>query len=191
MGPWSETEGGSVDLKGKVGHKSARVKTAREESEKLKEAEMEVDGEVPQGESAEIQSTTRKVIRVESEETQDRVCETLAISQEEAEEMGFVQSALSEPRGPVCWCDNRCSEKAVRYWQIASMVVEEGGEHHTIGLCQQGYNEQFVQQGKPRLKVWQWKGVVEKENASWKDLESGGKWATYTWNVGVLSNGQK
>ena len=43
----------------------------------------------------------RKVIRVESEETQDYVCETLAISQEEAEEMGFVPSALSEPRGPV------------------------------------------------------------------------------------------
>ena len=70
---------------------------------------MEVDGEVPQEASAEIQSPKRKVIRVESEETQDYVCETLAISQEEAEEMGFVPSALSEPRGPIYWCDNRCS----------------------------------------------------------------------------------
>ena len=35
------------------------------------------------------------------------------------------------------------------------MVIEEGGEAHTITLCQQCYKEQFVQQGKPRLKLWQ------------------------------------
>ena len=63
------------------------------------------------------------------------VCEALALSQEEAEQSGCVPSALSEPRGPIYWCDNRCSEKAVRYWQIASY-------------------EQKVQQGKPRLKLW-------------------------------------
>ena len=43
------------------------------------------------------------------------------------------------------------------------MVVEEGGEAHTINLCQQCFKEQFVQQGKPRLKLWQWRGVVEKK----------------------------
>ena len=64
-----------------------------------------------------IQSPKRKVIRVESEEAQDYMRETLAISQEEAEEMGFVPCALSEPRGPIHWCNSRCSEKAVRYWQ--------------------------------------------------------------------------
>ena len=31
---------------------------------------------------------------------------------------------------PFINCDNRCTEKAVRYWQIASVVVEEGGEAH-------------------------------------------------------------
>ena len=72
---------------------------------------MEVVGDVPQEGSVEIQSPTRKVIRVESEETQDHVRETLAISQEEADEMGFVPSALSEPRRAVYWCYNRCSEK--------------------------------------------------------------------------------
>ena len=92
-GPWSGTEGGSVDSKGKMCH---------EESEKPKEAEMEVDGEVPQEVSVEIQSPKRKVIRVEPEETQDYVRGTLTISEEEAEEMGFVPSALSEPRGPIC-----------------------------------------------------------------------------------------
>ena len=64
----SGTEGGSVDPKGKMGHRSARWKAAREERENLKEAEMELDGEMHQEERK------RKVIRVESEETQDCVC---------------------------------------------------------------------------------------------------------------------
>ena len=42
-------------------------------------------------------------------------------------------------------------------------VVVEGGEAHTINLCQQCYNEKLVQQGKPRLKLRQWKGIVEKK----------------------------
>ena len=45
---------------------------------------MEVDGEASQEESAQIQSPKRKVIRVESEETLDYVCEALAIGQEES-----------------------------------------------------------------------------------------------------------
>ena len=77
------------------------------------------------------------MIRVESEETQDYVCEMPTISPEEAEECAIVPSALCEPRGAIYFCDNRCSEKAVRYWQSASMVVEEGGEAYTVNLCQQ------------------------------------------------------
>ena len=48
------------------------------------------------------------MIRVESEETQDYVREGLAreeLSQEEANEVGFVPSALSEPRGVIYCCD--------------------------------------------------------------------------------------
>ena len=65
------------------------------------EKEMEVGEAAPHEASAEVQSPRRKVIRVESEETQDCLRETLAISQEEAEEMGlgfrhnqFVQAVL-------------------------------------------------------------------------------------------------
>ena len=61
---------------------------------------MEMDDDVPQEKSIVIQSPKRKVVRLESEETQDFVRETLAISQEQAEQMGFVPSALGEPRGP-------------------------------------------------------------------------------------------
>ena len=78
------------------------------------EREAEVDEATLHEASAEVQSPKRKVIRVVAEETQDHVRETLAISQEEAEDMGFVPSALVEPRGAIYWCDNRCSEKAIR-----------------------------------------------------------------------------
>ena len=41
----------------------------------------------------EVEGPRRRVIRVESEETQDYVREALAISQEEADEIVFVRSA--------------------------------------------------------------------------------------------------
>ena len=107
-----------------------------------------------------------------------RVCETLAISQEEAEEVGFVPSALGEPRGALIGATIDAVKKAFRYWQTASMVVEQGGEAHTINLCRQCLNEQFGQQGRPRLKLWQGRGVVEKkahQKRSWKVVNVGGK----------------
>ena len=57
-----------------MGHRSAETKVARKESEKLKEAEMEVDGKVPQEESVEIQSPKRKVVRVESQGRRKTTC---------------------------------------------------------------------------------------------------------------------
>ena len=102
-GPWSGTRGDSVEPRGEMGHKSDRTKVTREEEEKekLKEDEMEVDADAPQGESVETKSSKRKVIRVESEERQDYVRGILAISLEEAEELAFVPSAISELRGQI------------------------------------------------------------------------------------------
>ena len=128
-GPGSVTDSCSVD--GEMRQQDPRWKAAKEEKEKLKVADMEVDEESCQEEIAEIQSPKRKVIRVESKETRYYVCEVLEISQEEAEALAFVPS---EPRGAIYLCDNRCSEKAVRYWQFASVVVEEGGEAHTVNF---------------------------------------------------------
>ena len=53
----------------------------------------------------------RKVIRVESKETQDSVRESLNQSREAAEEVRFVPSAISIPQRPMFWCDNRCSDR--------------------------------------------------------------------------------
>ena len=77
--------------------------------------------------------------------------------------LSFVPSAISIPRGPMFWCDNRCSDKALRFWQFASVVVDDGEEVHTVNLCQQCYNESLTAQGLAPLKTWQWKAVVEKK----------------------------
>ena len=103
------------------------------------------------------------MIHVESEETQDNLRESLATSQEEAGEIGFVPSASGEPRGVCSWCDNRCSEKGLMFLQIASMVIEEDGDARTINLCQRCYNEKLVQQGKQSLKSKDWREVVERQ----------------------------
>ena len=161
----SGIHGGSVDPARKMGHWSARLKTAREGSEEPKGAEIEKQEKkmevyvAPHEARAEVQSPTRRVTRVELEITQDHVRETLAISKEEADEMGFVPSVLSEPRRAICWCDNRCSEKATR----ASMVIEEGGEARALNLCGLCSNANLVQQGEQPVKLWEWKEVVEKK----------------------------
>ena len=43
--------------------------------------------------------------------------------QEEVEAISFVPSANSVPHDPLFLCDNRCSEKTLSFWQLAS-----GGE---------------------------------------------------------------
>ena len=102
-GSFSGVEGGSMDPKGKAGRWSARTKTTKEESEEPKGADnekqeenMEVDEATTHEESAEVQSPKRKVVRVQSEEKQDYVRETLAISQEEAAVMGFASEKAME-----------------------------------------------------------------------------------------------
>ena len=98
---------------------------AKEEVEEVKRTEnqgqeMEVDEVIPgmqpsskktgggftvceveeqQAARVEVHGPKRTVVRVESEETQDSVRESLAISQEEADEIGIVPCASSEPRG--------------------------------------------------------------------------------------------
>ena len=72
---------------------------ARKERENQTKMEKKVNEKASREEGAEVQSPRRKVIRVESEETEDYVRESLKLSLEEAEEMSFVPSALSIPRG--------------------------------------------------------------------------------------------
>ena len=122
----------------------------KEESEGVKGAEnqkqgMEVDKVVP-GRQPSSNETDGGFMMCEVEET---------------DETGFVTSASSKHRGSTYWCDNRCSDKALRYKQIASTVTEGGGEAHTINLCKRCCNERLVQQGKQPLQSKAWREIVE------------------------------
>ena len=64
--------------------------------------------------------------------------------------------------GPCTGATNDC-EKTTRYGQIASMVVEEGGEAHTINLCQQCYNEKVGAAGQTATEIVALEKVVEKK----------------------------
>ena len=71
--------------------------------------------EAPNEEGDEIKTQKRKLIRVESEETQDYVREAKSTKHEEEEERTFVQRAVSVPLKPLFRCDNQCSEKTLSY----------------------------------------------------------------------------
>ena len=89
-------EGTFVDLDGKSRHEQVEAKLSRRRREMLN------DGE-------EIRSPKRKVIRVDSEETQDYVKEGRSSEQEEEEKRTFVPSAVSVPLKPLFRCDRQCS----------------------------------------------------------------------------------
>ena len=81
-------------------------------------------------------------------------------------------------------CDNRCSDKALRFWQFASIVVDDVKESHTVNLCEQCYNERLTAQGLAPLKSWQWKAVVEQKAHRGRLWNMLGKGPVYTRNVG-------
>ena len=95
---WNEVEGVSVNPDGEGRHEWAQAKSSRRESE------------APGEECEEVKSPKGKVIRVESEETQDYVREAKDLSQEEAEERSFVPGAISVAQKLLFRCDSQCSE---------------------------------------------------------------------------------
>ena len=94
-------------------------------------------------EDEEMRCPKRTVIRVESEETQDYVTEGRS-SEKEEEERTFLSSAASVPLKPLFRCDRQCSEKTPSYWQLASVVVNEGDEAYTTNLCQMCFDKHFA-----------------------------------------------
>ena len=71
--------------------------------------------------------------------------------------MSFAPSAISVPRKPMFRCDNQCSEKTLSFWQLASVVIEEGEESYTTNLCQKCHNESRKPKGDKPLTNWQWR----------------------------------
>ena len=83
-----EVEGAPVNPDGEGRRERVQAKSSRRESE------------APGEENEEAKGPKRKVIRVEFEATQDYVREAKDLSQEEAEEISFVPSAISVPQKP-------------------------------------------------------------------------------------------
>ena len=84
------------------------------------------------------------MIRVESEETQDYVGGDAG--NQPGRSRGISHRAECPWRATRIhlFLRQRCSEKAVRYWQFASVVVEKGEDDHTVNKCQHFYNERTV-----------------------------------------------
>ena len=133
----------------------------------------------------EIQSPNKKVILVESEETQGYVRKSLNLSRDEAEEVSFVPSANSIPQGPMFWCDNLCSDKALSFWQFASVVIDDVKESYTANLCQQCCNERFGGKRTCTLEELAVENSRGEEGASWKTMENAGERPVNPRNVGV------
>ena len=104
------------------------------------------------------------------------------MNQEDAGEISFVRSSISAPQKPLFRGDNQCSEKTIRFWQFASVVIREGEESYTTNLCQQCYKKSLEAKCKPLTK-WQWYEFTEKKGASWKAVANDGKRTIHTRNV--------
>ena len=140
-------EGTFVDLDGESRHEHVEAKLSRRGREMLNEDEA-------------TRSPKRKVIRMESEETQDYVREEKSTEQEE-EETTFVPSAVSVPLKPLFRCDRQCSDKTLSCWQLASVLVNEGDEAYTTNLCQMCFNKHLQAKGEEPLTDVKWRQVVE------------------------------
>ena len=88
-----------MDPDGEGHHERGQVKNSRRQSE------------APGGRGEEVKSPKRKVIRVESEETQGYVREANDMNQEEAEEISFVPSAITVPQKPLFRCEQSVQRK--------------------------------------------------------------------------------
>ena len=146
---------------------SDAVESRRDQVEaKFSRREREAPG--PGEEEEEIKSPKRKVIRMESEETQDYVRKAKSAEQEEVEERTLKPSAVGVPHKMLFRCDKQCSEKSRSYWQLASVVVHEGVEAYTTNLCQKCLNNNLQAKGERPLSNVQRRQVVGKNSyRSW------------------------
>ena len=92
-------------------------------------------------------------------------------------------SALSEPRGSIFFCDNRCSEKAVRCWQFASVVVERSSNSEFVSAV---LLRAAGTAGRAEAELVAMESSRGGEGTSWKNLENHGKRAFHASYVGVF-----
>ena len=143
-----EAEGVSVNPEGESNHEQTRAKITRREGEDQVKMERKADRNAPGEKGEEIRSPKKKVIRVESEETQDYVRESFELERGWTRRKKFRAKRDQHPaEAHVSGVTIGCSGKALSFWQFASVVIKEGEESYTTNLCQQCYNKILVAQG--------------------------------------------
>ena len=88
--------------------------------------------------------------------------------QEEAEELTFVPSAIRVPQKLMFRCDKQCSEKTLSFWQLASMVIQEGEESYTTNICQKFYNDSLKSKTLTNWQLRQFAGEKAHRGRFWK-----------------------
>ena len=66
---------------------------------------------------------------------------------------------------PLFRCDRQCSEKTLSYWQLASVVVNEGDEAFSTNLCQKCFNKHLQAKGRQVVEKKAYRGRM------WKMME--------------------
>ena len=93
-----------------------------------------------------------------------RLCERRKITEfEEEKQRTFIPSAVGVPPKFLFRGDRQGSEKTHRYWQLASVVVNEGHEAQTTNLRQKCFNKHLQAKGEEPLRNVKWRQVVEKK----------------------------
>ena len=60
------------------------------------------------------------------------------------EVLGFIPSAVEEPRGAFHMCDKKCRMKGFKFYELAAIVTEEEGTTHMINLCRICFDKKAV-----------------------------------------------
>ena len=63
------------------------------------------------------------------------------------------------------------AKRSFGYWQLASVVLNEGDEANTTNLCQKCFNKHLQAREEKPLSNVQWRHGGGKEGVSWKNVE--------------------
>ena len=102
---------------------------------------------------------------------------------EEEEERTFVPSKVSVPLKHLFRCDRQCSEKTLSYWQLASVVLNEGDEACTTNLCKMCFNKTLAGKRRRTTDKCEVEASCGKEGVSGKNVEKDGKRTKSAWDV--------
>ena len=82
-------------------------------------------------------------------------------------------------------CDKQCNERSLSYWQLASVVNNEGEKSYTTNLCQKCFNKHLKEKGEKATDICAVESSCGEKSVPWKDLEDDVKRTICTWDVGI------